>query len=42
MVQDGIRSKESKGTVPDDAWMKELKGAAATAFLGAHRIRWFD
>ena len=42
MVQDGIRNKESKGAVPDDAWMKELKEAAATAFLGAYCNCWFD
>ena len=42
MVQDGIRNKELKGTVSDDAWMKELKEAAATAFFGAYCSSWFD
>ena len=41
MVQDGMRNMGSKGTVPDEAWMRELKGAAATAFLGVYSICYF-
>ena len=39
MVQDGMRNMGSKGTVLDEVWMRELKGAAATAFLGGYHTR---
>ena len=34
MIHDALRNMEEKGTVPDETWTKELKEAAATAFLG--------
>jgi len=42
MVHDALRNMEEKGTVPDESWMTELKGAAATAFLGTHFLRQSD
>ncbi|KAN0084502.1 Cytochrome P450 [Tylopilus felleus] len=35
MIHDALRNMEEKGTVPDETWTKELKEAAATAFLAA-------
>ena len=35
MVHDALRGVEEKGISPDESWMKALKEAAATAFLGA-------
>ena len=34
MVHDSIRKAGVGDPVTDEAWMKELKGAAASAFLG--------
>ena len=35
MVHDALREMEEKGISPENSWMDALKGASATAFLGA-------
>ena len=38
MVRDALENMEEKGASPDESWMKALKEAAATAFLGMQFI----